>query len=182
VDRAGSSGYFPTGGLHLASAWLAIERDDRVLATERLERSLSVRGHARAVPWWSIYAGIVAGKVAIALGDMARAESILAQARREITRLPDAGVLPTLLGREERALESRRNRASALREPLTEAELRVLRLAPTHLTLEEIGRELAVSRNTVKTHLTAIYGKLSAASRGEAVARARTLGVLDSPG
>ena len=65
---------------------------------------------------------------------------------------------------------------------LTEAELRVLRLTPTHLTLEEIGHRLCLSRNTVKTHLKGIYAKLNVASRGEAVARAQALGLLGRDG
>jgi LuxR family maltose regulon positive regulatory protein len=63
---------------------------------------------------------------------------------------------------------------------LTHAELRVLQLLPTHLTLAEIARELDVSPNTVKTHTAAIYRKLQATTRPDAVRRARELGLLSS--
>jgi LuxR family maltose regulon positive regulatory protein len=49
----------------------------------------------------------------------------------------------------------------------------VLRLLPTRLTQREIGRELYVSFNTVKTHTRSLYRKLDAAGRREAVVRAR---------
>ena len=42
----------------------------------------------------------------------------------------------------------------------------------------EIGRELYLSVNTIKTHTRSIYTKLDAASRTEAIARARSLGLI----
>jgi len=62
--------------------------------------------------------------------------------------------------------------------PLSERELQVLRLLPTHLTFKEIGGELFVSENTIKTHARHIYRKLSTSSRAGAVAAARELGLL----
>jgi ATP/maltotriose-dependent transcriptional regulator MalT len=87
-------------------------------------------------------------------------------------------MLPHRLAHEERALEAAHGGAAMLREPLTDAEMRVLELAPTHLTLEEIGSNLCISRNTVKTHLKAIYSKLNVASRGGAVERAHAIGLI----
>jgi LuxR family maltose regulon positive regulatory protein len=66
-------------------------------------------------------------------------------------------------------------------DELSEAELRVVRYLPSNLTAPEIGAELCVSANTVRTHLRHIYAKLGTHSRGEAVARARDLGLL-APG
>jgi LuxR family maltose regulon positive regulatory protein len=63
-------------------------------------------------------------------------------------------------------------------EPLSESELRVLRYLPTNLSGPEIAGELYVSHNTVRTHITHLYGKLGAHTRAEAVARARALGLL----
>ncbi|HEX2463810.1 MAG TPA: LuxR C-terminal-related transcriptional regulator, partial [Thermoanaerobaculia bacterium] len=40
--------------------------------------------------------------------------------------------------------------------------------------------ELYVSPNTVRTHLRHIYAKLDTHSRGEAVSRARSLGLLSA--
>jgi LuxR family maltose regulon positive regulatory protein len=67
---------------------------------------------------------------------------------------------------------------AALPEPLTEREQRILRYLPTMLTNAEIGAEVFVSLNTVKTHLRSIYRKLEANGRADAVERARRLGLL----
>ena len=48
----------------------------------------------------------------------------------------------------------------------------------SELSLRDIGAELFVSLNTIKTHTRNIYLKLGAGSRDEAVARARELGLL----
>jgi len=63
-------------------------------------------------------------------------------------------------------------------EPLSNAEIRVLRYLPTHLTAPEIARELSVSTSTVKTHLRNLYAKLNAHGRTEAVESARAIGLL----
>jgi LuxR family maltose regulon positive regulatory protein len=63
-------------------------------------------------------------------------------------------------------------------EPLRQSELRVLRYLPTNLTAPEIAAELYVSLNTVKTHTRNLYTKLGTHRRAEAVARARSLGLL----
>jgi LuxR family transcriptional regulator, maltose regulon positive regulatory protein len=62
-------------------------------------------------------------------------------------------------------------------EPLTAAELRVLKLLPTS-TYPQIAAALFISRSTVKTHLQSIYHKLGAASRAEAIERAVDLRLL----
>jgi LuxR family maltose regulon positive regulatory protein len=63
-------------------------------------------------------------------------------------------------------------------EPLSNSEIRVLRYLPTNLSVPEIASELYVSRNTVKTHIQRLYAKLGTHRRGEAVERARALGLL----
>jgi LuxR family maltose regulon positive regulatory protein len=52
---------------------------------------------------------------------------------------------------------------------LSERERAVLALLPSLLSLEEIGADLSVSVNTVKTHVRSIYGKLGVSSRRTAV-------------
>ena len=63
---------------------------------------------------------------------------------------------------------------------LTAAELRLLPLLTTHLSFREIGERLFVSRNTVKTQAISIYRKLDVSSRGDAVARAAELGLVET--
>ena len=65
----------------------------------------------------------------------------------------------------------------ALAEPLTPAEVRILKLLPTSTYLQ-MAATLYISRNTVKTHLRSIYQKLGVASRSEAIERAVDLGLL----
>jgi DNA-binding CsgD family transcriptional regulator len=63
-------------------------------------------------------------------------------------------------------------------DELTLAERRVLRYLPTNLTAREIGDELCLSVNTVKTHIRHIYAKLDAHRRHQAVEHARAFGLL----
>ena len=62
-------------------------------------------------------------------------------------------------------------------EPLTPAELRILKLLPTSTYLQ-IAATLYISRNTVKTQLRSVYQKLGATSRSEAIERAVDLRLL----
>lgn len=70
--------------------------------------------------------------------------------------------------------ESSDDQASGdLLESLTEREMDVLRWLDSDLTMTEIGAQLFISTNTVKTHFKRIYAKLGARGRFEAVAIAR---------
>ena len=62
-------------------------------------------------------------------------------------------------------------------EPLTPAELRVLKLLPTSTYLQ-IAATLYISYNTAKTHLRSIYQKLGVTSRSQAIERAIDLRLL----
>ena len=65
-----------------------------------------------------------------------------------------------------------------LAEPLTDRELDVLRLIAAGKSNQRIAHDLVVALDTVKTHVTHILGKLGAANRTEAAARARQLGLI----
>jgi LuxR family transcriptional regulator, maltose regulon positive regulatory protein len=65
-----------------------------------------------------------------------------------------------------------------LPEPLTQRELTILRFLATSMSTSEIADELCLSVNTVKTHLAAIYRKLPANRRRDAVLRARELELI----
>ena len=60
---------------------------------------------------------------------------------------------------------------------LTDRERDVLRFLPSQLSQREIGLELYLSRNTVKSHTRSLYRKLGVSSREAAIARARELGL-----
>lgn len=70
--------------------------------------------------------------------------------------------------------------AAELHELLTERELEVVRLLPSHLTYKGMAEVLFVSPNTIKAHLKSIYRKLGAEDRADAVGAARSLGLIDS--
>ena len=63
-------------------------------------------------------------------------------------------------------------------DPLTERELEVLSYLPTYLPKADMARELIVSLNTLKSHVSHIYLKLGVANRREAVEAAQRLGLL----
>jgi DNA-binding CsgD family transcriptional regulator/tetratricopeptide (TPR) repeat protein len=77
-----------------------------------------------------------------------------------------------------RGLGIRRGRRGARRRPsrgwesLTPTELEVVRLVSQGLTNVEIGRRLFISRRTVETHLSHIFGKLGVSSRVQLAAQA----------
>jgi LuxR family transcriptional regulator, maltose regulon positive regulatory protein len=68
--------------------------------------------------------------------------------------------------------------APGLTEPLTERELEVLRLLAAGRSNQRIARDLTVTLDTTEKHVSHILAKLGAASRTEAAARARELGLI----
>jgi LuxR family maltose regulon positive regulatory protein len=62
--------------------------------------------------------------------------------------------------------------------PLSARECAILRLMSRGFSNKQVGRELGIAFETVKTHAKNIYGKLDAANRAEAVARAERLGLI----
>jgi LuxR family maltose regulon positive regulatory protein len=65
-----------------------------------------------------------------------------------------------------------------LADPLTTRELDILAHLPSRSTNTELAAQFYVSVNTVKSHMAHIYRKLGVASRNEAIARAREIGLL----
>ena len=70
------------------------------------------------------------------------------------------------------------SKPSGLVEPLTERELELLILIAEGLSNQEIAQRLFISVPTVKWHSSNIYSKLGVQSRTQAVAKARSLGLL----
>jgi len=63
--------------------------------------------------------------------------------------------------------------------PLTEREREVLALISAGSTNREIAERLYLSPHTVKEHTSALYRKLGARNRAEAVQRAQRIGLLE---
>jgi LuxR family transcriptional regulator, maltose regulon positive regulatory protein len=100
------------------------------------------------------------------------------------------GIMPEYTARllavfeaEEQKSEDKSDRPDAppaqpLIEPLSQRELEVLRLIAQGLSNREICERLFLALDTVKGHNRRIFGKLSVQRRTEAVAKARSLGIL----
>ena len=65
-----------------------------------------------------------------------------------------------------------------LAEQLTARELEILVLLAAGTPNPRIAEELVITVDTVKKHVSHLLGKLGAANRTEAVARARQLGLI----
>jgi LuxR family maltose regulon positive regulatory protein len=163
---------------HLASG-RAAELDGRLAEAEReltRARELSQRGAGvieRAA------ASLAKARLLAALGRRETARARLAEADDLLTACADPGTVAKAFAQAQRApgLATPRPLPTSGQE-LSERELGVLRLLHSPLSLREIGAELYVSLNTVKTHTRNIYLKLGAGSREEAVARGRERGLL----
>jgi ATP/maltotriose-dependent transcriptional regulator MalT len=81
---------------------------------------------------------------------------------------------------EQTGAENPQTPETGLLDPLSKRELEVLQVMAEGLSNQEIGARLFVSLNTVKVHTRNIYSKLGIHNRTQAVARARTLGLLPS--
>lgn len=130
--------------------------------------------------WMAIEARVVLSRVELMLGGVEAARVLAREARDLVGRFPDPGILPERIDNLFSAIDSSAQAVSELSAaPLTTAELRVLAYLPTHLSFQAMAEGLYVSRNTVKTQAISIYRKLGVSSRGDAVDRARELGLLE---
>ena len=140
-----------------------------------------VKDAIRQVPlpraWRPSKRGLSASQALVLLSDHAAAHRLLAEARLQTSRLREPGSLVEKIEQAQRAIDAA-FAASPVADPLTPAEMRVLRYLPTYMSFEEIGRDLVVSRTTVKTQAIAVYRKLGVRSRAEAVRKARQQGLL----
>lgn len=75
------------------------------------------------------------------------------------------------------AVQDRRAGANLV-EPLSARELEILHLVVDGLSNSQLADKLIVTVGTIKKHLNNIYGKLGVASRTQAIARGRELGLL----
>ena len=108
----------------------------------------------------------------------AAAADFAAEARRARRREPGATHLNDRLEALQEQLDTWPAGPASAIPRLTPAELRLLEYLPTHLTMQEIAELLGVTRNTAKSQNVAIYRKLGVASRSDAVAEARRLGII----
>ena len=124
-------------------------------------------------------AAVAHARVLAALGRREAARARLAHAEELLSGCADAGILARAVTQAGQApgLAPARPPAAAGGE-LSDRELAVLRMLHSELSLREIGSELFLSLNTIKTHTRNIYLKLGASGRDEAVARGREQGLM----
>jgi LuxR family maltose regulon positive regulatory protein len=181
IERFGLMEY-PTSALVFAvsaAAHAQCGRIDEAKMDARRAAELTAR-LADSAGWYEIEVRIALARASLRLSDMAGARSQLAEASRLLRRSPDAVVLGEWLEDGWTWADSAIGHSVGDRWSLTTAELRILQFLPTHLSLPEIAKELNVSANTVKTHTRAVYRKLDASSRSEAVTRARGAGLINA--
>jgi LuxR family maltose regulon positive regulatory protein len=156
---------------------LAADAGDLEQARERLERAvvLALRGAARPE---HIYALAALAPIQSTLGDPDAASATLRTARLALRGSPSPGMFPHMLNDVDRRLRGRAASGPVEVEELSAREMSVLRLLGSELSIADIGQELFISRNTVKTHVRGIYRKLDADTRAVAVARAKELRLL----
>ena len=175
----GDLGRLPQTVMAYAATAAVYAAEDRFEEARReLEPVLDLRRKNSGLgPWSTIVPMLLLARVRLALGDVAGAADLAAEVREVLAALP----------RGTEALQAhladihghlvRPSREADSAEPLTEREVAVLRMLGGTLSLREIGHELYVSANTVKTHTQAIYRKLGVSSRPDAVARGKRLGI-----
>jgi LuxR family transcriptional regulator, maltose regulon positive regulatory protein len=160
------------------AARAALHLGDAAGARRHLARAVHLRPLlTSAMPHRSVQTLLGLGRVYLALDDVAGARAVVRQAGGIIRERPDLGALPEQVA-ELTATLDRIGQGTGGASSLTAAELRLLPLLSTHLTLLEIGERLYLSRNTVKTQAVSIYRKLGVSSRSEAMQRVGELGLL----
>jgi LuxR family maltose regulon positive regulatory protein len=180
IERVGIGDY-PTTALTFAVSAAIRARLGQLDACDRDARQAGklLQQLGSFTPWFTAECRIALAWAAARLSEQRLARRLLDEAEYELRMIPEATVANEWLEACKQQLESVAGARSTDAEPLTKAELRVLQYLPTHLSFLEIAEHLYVSTNTVKTHARAVYRKLAASSRSEAVMHAREAGLLE---
>ena len=164
--------------LYAAGARVAIHHGNVDQAEQDLARAQQLRPQAtHALPYYAVQARLELIRAYLALTDVASARTVLREVDDLLRWRPDLGTLPDQADQLRSQLDPLGGAVIGTGS-LTIAERRLLPLLPTHHSFREIGHHLHLSQHTVKSQAMSIYRKLGASSRGQAVQRARTLGLL----
>ena len=180
IREAGLAEYWVTAPTHLAAGGLMIQAGQIDAAVDELNRGLKLAARGSG-PTETACGQIWLARALSLQGDRQQARRTLADARWTVEASLDPGpVVTKLLEREERKLQVTRSDAfdAGLAEELSERELSVLRMMSGDMSQREMGDQLFISFNTVKTHSKNIYRKLGVSQRSDAVARARQLDLI----
>ncbi len=177
VEEHHLEGYVDATLVYAVAARTAAHAGELQDARRYVAASARLRPRCTAAIPWSAQFLVQLAHAYVALGDAAGARAVLRQARDIMLVSPELGVLPEQCAELSELLDAITT-GSIGASSLTAAELRLLPLLATHLTHQEIGERLYVSRNTVKSQAMSIYRKLGASTRGEAVRIAEQIGLL----
>ncbi len=130
------------------------------------------------IPWYGAETRILLAHASLRLADIGGARTLLAEASRLARRTQGAVIFQQWFDDAWSYMDTMAETSLTGPSSLTIAELRILRFLPSHRSFREIAAQLGVSANTVKTQAHAVYRKLGAASRSEAVAKALDAGLL----
>jgi LuxR family maltose regulon positive regulatory protein len=170
-----------TATAHITRAGLLTGQGRADLARTELTRVVET-AHRGSGPVEIAHAHLALSIAAQAAGDGTAARLHLDHARSVIRSCPDPGPLITALLQRARSLPAAPRRTTSSRaapaENFSDRETAVLRLLASKLSQREIGGELFISFNTVKTHSRSIFRKLGVSTRADAVARARELNLI----
>jgi LuxR family maltose regulon positive regulatory protein len=171
----------PLSALAYAVSAFAHAQHGRVDASRRDAHRAGalLRRLSGALPWLEAEIHVALARAELRLSDSETARELLTNAGRLVRYCADATVVRTAIDDAWERADAFAVAAVAGVSPLTAAELRVLRMLPSHMSLREIAERLHVSQNTVKTQAHAAYRKLDVSSRSEAVRRARSVGLVD---
>jgi LuxR family maltose regulon positive regulatory protein len=180
VEIGSLDGYGTTAIAVAASARASLRHGDWHAARADLAKLRALMPAVRGglLPWFAVQTQLEFARAHLALRETDEVRSLLAEVRELIREQPHIGVLVDEAETLERELEAV-PRSSRTNPWLTQAELRLLPLLATHLSFREIGEQLFVSRNTIKTQAISVYRKLGVTSRSEAIASAAKLGLVD---
>lgn len=170
--------YWTSAMVYAFVARCAIHRGDLPRGREYVARAARLRPLlSYALPVVSAQTLLELTRCYLSLGDTGGARAVLRQAHDIFQQRPGLGDLR----KQAVELQARLTRDPAAlhgASSLTTAELRLLPLLPTHLTLGEIGERLHITRNTARTHAVAIYRKFGVSSRRGAISRMHELGLF----
>ena len=165
--------------LHLAAGERERRAGDLRGALARFDRAIDILDDAPRGTWLAL-AHLLRASVRLLLGDAVAATRELDLVDEILDRVPDPGDLRDRCARLRGSVDAPARPASQFGEKLSDRELDVLRLAAEGLDQRQIGEQLFISYNTVKSHLKTAYRKLGVSSRAEAVQRLQA--VDQSPG
>jgi LuxR family maltose regulon positive regulatory protein len=177
VDNGHFGDYFTSALVYAWASRAAAQEGDTAQARFYLGRASRLRPLLTyALPVVSVQALLEMTRSYITLGDPGGAAAVLAQVHDILQQRPDLGTLPESAGQLQASLAPAHTRTTGA-STLTAAELRLLPLLATHLSYRQIGEQLFLSANTVKTEAYSAFRKLGVSSRNEAVVRTRELGL-----